>query len=289
MIMKETKNPRNHSIHLPQSFLFVSAGKTDAIAVVGDAGRKANDKESRQVTGCNTRGKQALSITGRNTTGKQTLNMGETQQVHKLSSLPADARSYTTALSTDNLRNVRCYASFSRLLQKEDNLRWVFIPSFLFPLPSRCLFQQNSRVQAWSCFIFFLFVLRISQQITLFIPAPYIRKLSSRNLRRLAVPSSAKILRIQSIARCAWKNVAWEWWRHQGETDFCLPSSGLRDRLKEKGRSHWKKGKGKVKKGAVIIALSVPLQFPVHLTLLIWSEGRSVFLFVCRKSKTHWK
>lgn len=96
MIMKETKNPRNHSIHLPQSFLFVSAGKTDAIAVVGDAGRKANDKESRQVTGCNTRGKQALSITGRNTTGKQTLNMGETQQVHKLSSLPADARSYTT-------------------------------------------------------------------------------------------------------------------------------------------------------------------------------------------------
>lgn len=116
MIMKETKNPWNHSIHLPQSFLFVSAGKTNAIAVVGDAGRKANDKETLQVTGCNTRGKQALSITGRNTTGKQTLNMGDTQQVHKLSSLPADARSYTTALSTDNLRNVRCYASFSRLL-----------------------------------------------------------------------------------------------------------------------------------------------------------------------------
>lgn len=155
MIMKETKNPWNHSIHLPQSFLFVSAGKTNAIAVVGDAGRKANDKETRQVTGCNTRGKQALSITGRSTTGKQTLNMGETQQVHKLSSLPADARSYTTALSTDNLRNVRCYASFSRLLQKEDNLRWVFIPSFFFFLPSRCLFQQNSRVQAWSCFILF--------------------------------------------------------------------------------------------------------------------------------------
>lgn len=160
MIMKETKNPWNHSIHLPQSFL-VSAGKTNAMAVVGDAGRKANDKETRQVTGCNTRGKQALSITGRNTTGKQTLNMGETQQVHKLSTLPADARSYTTALSTDNLRNVRCYASFSRLLQTEDNLRWVFIPSFFFP-PFTLLISAKLPRASMILFYFIFFSFRPS-------------------------------------------------------------------------------------------------------------------------------